>query len=145
MSIESQTSIIPDQGLPSENKESGEPELFIFSREDLDEMKRLKQGLITRPLSYLLITSSFALLAKKLNLRRLIANPLVDEQSIQRNDKYWSFATRNLIGMGTMGFVSYSFYRLEINKIALFKKYEQEVGMYMQWRMERELREFINR
>lgn len=108
-------------------------------------MTRLKQGLITRPLTYLIITSSLALIAKKTNLRRMIANPLIDEQSIQRNDKYWRFATRNLIGVGTVGFLGFSFYRLEINKILLYKKYEQEIGMYMQWRMDRELREFLKR
>jgi len=111
----------------------------------LNEITRLKRGLITNPLAYLIITSSLALAAKKINLRRLIANPLIEEESIQRNDKYWRFATRNLIGVGTVGFLGFSFYRLEINKILMFKKYEQEIGIYMRWRMDREVRSFLKR
>lgn len=39
--------------------------------------------------------------------------------------------------MGTFGFLAFAFYRNEINKVYLFKKYEKEVSAYMKWRIER--------
>ncbi len=47
--------------------------------------------------------------------------------------------------MGTLGFGAMSFYRSEANKIMLFKKYEKQVNMYMKWRTEREVRDYLRK
>jgi hypothetical protein len=65
----------------------------------------------------------------------LIANPLKDESEFAKNDKYWRFASLNSVVMGTFGFLGFSFYRNEVNKVYLFKKYEKEVSIYMKWRI----------
>lgn len=54
-------------------------ELFIFSEEDLRTVQQLKYGVLVKPLQFLAVSSALALLAKKANLRRLIANPFRDE------------------------------------------------------------------
>ena len=59
--------------------ESKEDELFIFSEEDIKTVQRLKYGVLIKPLQFLAVSSALVLLAKKLNLRRLIANPFRDE------------------------------------------------------------------
>jgi len=46
----------------------------------------------------------------------------------------------NTIIMGTFGFLSYSFYRNEVNKVYMFKKYEKEIALYMKWRTDLEVR-----
>ena len=73
----------------------------------------------------------------------MLANPLKDEQSIANNDKYWKFALLNGIAVGTLGFLGFSFYRSEINKIIVYKKYEKEIHMYMNWKMQKEIPEYI--
>jgi len=40
-----------------------------------------------------------------------------------KNDKYWRYATINAIVVGTVGLIAFSFYRCELNKVLLFKKY----------------------
>ncbi len=80
---------------------------------------------------------------KRLNLRKLIANPFRDEELIKKNDKYWKYATLNGIVVGTGGFLGFAFYRHELNKVVLYKKYEKEVGIYMKWRAEREVRSYL--
>jgi hypothetical protein len=82
-------------------------------------------------------------LGKKLNLRRLIANPFRSEELIQKNDKYWRFATLNGIVVGTFGFAGFGLYRNESNKILLYTKYEREVDVYMKWRTEIEVRKYL--
>lgn len=79
--------------------------------------------MFTTPFMFLAITSVLAIGAKKVNLRRLIANPLKDESEITKNDKYWRYAVLNGIMMGTLGFTGFAFYRSELNKIVLFQKY----------------------
>ena len=59
--------------------ESKEDELFIFSEEDIKTVQQLKYGVLIKPLQFLAVSSALVLLAKKLNLRRLIANPFRDE------------------------------------------------------------------
>ena len=59
--------------------ESKEDELFIFSEEDIKTVQRLKYGVLIKPLQFLAVSSALVVLAKKLNLRRLIANPFRDE------------------------------------------------------------------
>lgn len=54
-------------------------ELFIFSEEDLRTVQQLKYGVIVKPLQFLAVSSALVLLAKKANLRRLIANPFREE------------------------------------------------------------------
>lgn len=54
-------------------------ELFIFSEEDLRTVQQLKYGVLVKPLQFLAVSSALVLLAKKANLRRLIANPFRDE------------------------------------------------------------------
>jgi hypothetical protein len=75
------------------------------------------------------------LLGRRIGLRKLLANPLKDEATMRNNDKYWKFGTLNLIGVGTFGWAAHGFYRWEIGKLQMFRKYEQQVGMYMRWRM----------
>jgi hypothetical protein len=118
----------------------GEQSNYIFIEEDLKRVDSLKRKVITMPLTFLILTSALAFASKRVNLRRLIANPLKDEAEISKNDKYWRYATLNGIMLGTVGFIGFAFFRSELNKILLFKKYEKEVGMYMRWRTERETR-----
>ena len=108
-------------------------------------MRQLKLGIITKPITYLLVSSSLVLLAKKMNLRRLIANPLRDELLIAKNDKYWKYATLNGIIVGTVGFVAFAFYRSEVDKITIFKKYEKEVAYFMKWKTDRAMRAYLTK
>jgi hypothetical protein len=111
----------------------------------LKKVSRLKLGIITKPIAYLLISSSLALLAKKFNFRRLIANPLRDESLIAKNDKYWKYATLNGIIVGTVGFTAFAFYRSEANKVLLYKKYEKEIAEFMRWKTDRAMRVFLTK
>lgn len=111
----------------------------------MKQVARLKLGIITKPIGYLLISSGLALLAKKLNIRRLIANPLRDEALIAKNDKYWRYATLNGIIVGTVGFAGFAFYRSEVNKIILYKKYEKEIAEFMRWKTDRAMRAFLTK
>lgn len=43
----------------------------------------------------------------------------------------------NGILVGTGGFLGFAFYRNELNKVLLYKKYEKEVALYMKWKTER--------
>lgn len=60
-------------------EERKEDELFIISEEDIKTVQQLKYGVLIKPLQFLVISSALVLLGKKLNLRRLIANPFRDE------------------------------------------------------------------
>jgi len=108
-------------------------------------VKQSKLGIITKPLTYLLVSSSLVFLAKKMNLRRLIANPLREESLIAQNDKYWRYAALNGIIMGTVGFAAFAFYRSEANKVILYKKYEKEVAYFMKWKTDRAMRAYLTK
>lgn len=84
-----------------------------------------------------------AFAGKKLNIRRILANPLKDEADIVKNDKYWRMAIYNSIFMGTLGTLSMSFYHSEANKLILYQKYEKEIGRYMRWRSDREIQNYL--
>lgn len=60
-------------------EEGKKDELFIFSEEDIKTDQQLKYGMLIKPLQFLAISSALVLLGKKLNLRRLIANPFRNE------------------------------------------------------------------
>lgn len=120
-------------------------QLFIFNEDDIAKVQRLRLKMITVPLNFLLTASVLIYTAKRFNVRRLIANPLKDQAEIAKNDKYWRFLTYNSLVMGTLGFGAMSFYRSEANKIMLFKKYEKQVNMYMKWRTEREVRDYLRK
>ena len=79
-------------------------------------------------------TSLVAFVAKRFNLRRLLANPLKDESEMVKNDKYWRFATYNTIIVGTVTTAAVAFLGSEANKINLYQKYEREIAKYTKWR-----------
>ena len=91
--------------------EEGREQNYIFSQADLDKVDSLKRKAITTPAIFLLATSFFAFAAKKCNLRRILANPLKNESSMSKNDKYWRFATYNSIIMGTVGLTTALYFR----------------------------------
>lgn len=62
---------------------------------------------------------------------------------IKKNDKYWKYATLNCIAVGTVGFTAFAYYRSEINKIVLYKKYEKEVNMFMKWKLDKAMQAFL--
>lgn len=99
--------------------------LYVFDSKDINRVHELKRKIITSPLTFLLTTSALAYLGKRFNIRRILANPLKDESEIVKNDKYWKYATYNMIIMGTLSYGIMSFFRSETNKIALYKKYEK--------------------
>ena len=47
--------------------------------------------------------------------------------------------------MGTVGFAGFAFYRSEVNKIILYKKYEKEVAYFMKWKTDRALRVYLTK
>jgi hypothetical protein len=47
--------------------------------------------------------------------------------------------------MGTFGFFGLSIHRNQINKVYMFKKYEKEINLYMKWKAETEIRDFIRK
>jgi len=62
-----------------------------------------------------------------------------------KNDKYWRFATYNVIVLGTVMTGAVAFLTNEANKFILYQKYEREIAQYTKWRSDRELRAYLNR
>ena len=72
---------------------------------------------------FLTTTTTLVFLAKKIGLRRILANPLKNEADFAKNDKYWKWSIYNTIMIGTVGLFATSFFRSEANKMTLFKQY----------------------
>ena len=60
-----------------------------------------------------------------------------------KNDKYWRFATYNVIVLGTVTSAAAAFLTNEANKFILYQKYEREIAQYTKWRADRELRAYL--
>lgn len=80
---------------------------------------------------------------KKINLRRMLANPLRDDAEIVKNDKFWKIVTYHSITMGTAGFLTFSFFRSEAHKIVLFNKYQTQINSYMKWKTDVEVENYL--
>ena len=120
-----------------DNQNTEEQEFVLFRKEDIERVDQLKRSIITSPATFLITSSLVVLLAKKLKLRRLIANPLRDEADMANNDRYWRIGIYNILLIGTLGFMASAINRNEANKVILFKKYEPLINAYMKWRTDK--------
>ncbi len=76
-----------------------------------------------RPVKLLLLGGGCALVASRLGLRQMLANPLKDPGSFARNNRLWRVGIANLLLLGGLGLVASAYLGSEGSKLALYKRH----------------------
>ena len=116
----------------------------IFCDEDLEKWKLAKQKVFIAPITFFVVSTGLIILGKKFQINKLIANPLLKEDVLEKSKNRWSFLLKHTVVFGTLGVCAGAYFKKEFNKYLIFKEYEKEVNFYMRWKIENEIVSFIN-
>ena len=95
----------------------------LISKRDYDKWESSCRKIVTAPLKFLLFSAVIVTMGKKIQIGKLIANPLVKEEVVNKNQGRSAFLIKHTILFGTIAFATGAYFKKEFNKYFIFKEY----------------------